>query len=81
MPQASERKFQAELNEPRIAKGARHHPEVGRHLSRIRCGKLRVVEQVEDLRAELQVHPFARPEGRSLKDGKVEVLNVILPKR
>src|SRR2546430_11092379 len=38
-----------------------------RSLSGIRGGKLRVVEQVEELRAELHVHAFARPEVRSFE--------------
>ena len=39
-----------------------------------------MVEDVEELRPELKVHPFPRPEGRSLKHREVEVLNTILPK-
>ena len=76
-----ERKLQSELNEPRITECSGHNPEVGRHLSGIRCGKLRVVEQVKELRTELQVHAFARPEVRSFKDCKVKVIHALLPKR
>src|SRR6267142_6073802 len=74
-----ERELQPKLNEPRIAERAGHVPEVGRHLSRIRGGKLRVIEDVEELRPELEVHPFPRPEVRSLEHREVEVLNTILP--
>src|SRR6266849_873670 len=73
------REPQPELNEPRIAERAGHVPEVGRDLDRIRGRKLRVVEDVEELRPELEVHPFPRPEGRSLEHREVEVLNTILP--
>src|SRR6266446_2623999 len=74
-----ERELQPKLNEPRIAERAGHVPEVWRDLDRIRGRKLRVVEDVEELRPELEVHPFPRPEGRSFKDGEVEVLNTIRP--
>ena len=74
-----EREPQPKLNLPRIAERAAHDPEGGRHLSGIRGGKLRVVEDVEELRPELEVHPFPRPEGRSLEHREVEVLDTILP--
>ena len=76
-----ERELQPELNEPRITECGGHNPEVGRHLSGIRGGKLRVVEQVEELRAELHVHAFARPEVRSFEDCEVKVIHALLPKR
>ncbi len=74
-----ERKPQPKLNEPWIAKRAAHAPEVAGRPSRIRGGKLRVVEDVEELRPELEVHAFPRPEGRPLEHREVEVLNTILP--
>src|ERR1700685_1675648 len=61
----SERQLEAELNQARIIHGVIHHGERRRNIEvRTLCvaarrSELRMIEQVEDLSAEIQPHSFA----------------------
>ena len=75
---SSEYKFQSELNQPRIvdrkvyaSKGCVRKTCIGR-------AKLRMVEEVEELGAELEAHPFVRSECGSLEYGEIEIDNAFL---
>jgi hypothetical protein len=46
----------------------------------LRRGKLRTVEEVEELSPELEADSFGRTEGRSLEYGEIEIHDTLLAK-
>src|SRR5262245_49711215 len=67
-----EAEFQCELNDPRRIRLGRVPPESRRADSRIRIGEECVVEEVEELASEAELHCF--PNGEHLSDLKVPLL-------
>src|SRR5579862_3700931 len=67
----SELKFQRQLNQARIVNNLRHLAESGGIGKGSRKGKLRVIEDVENLGAENQIRPLANLE--SFEQRSIEV--------
>src|SRR5450432_2603799 len=76
----SEYELQCELNQPGIDDCTIHRSKTCRLKEGLWRAKLRMVEEVEKFRAELQTHPFGRTEGRSLEYGKIEIDDPLLAK-
>ena len=75
---SSEHKFQGELNQPRVVDRTIHRSKACRLKEGLWRAKLRMVEEVEELSAELQAHSFGRAEGRSLEYGEIEIEDTLL---
>jgi hypothetical protein len=77
---ASEHNFHSELNQPRVVDRIIHDSKACGLKEGLRRGKLRMVEEVEELSPELEAHPFGRTEGRSLEYGEIEIHDALLAK-
>src|SRR6266852_4780741 len=78
-----EDEFQTELNQSRCGAGIRtvDHTLIRTADCGIRRGKLRPVEDVEDLGSEIEAEPVIRTEAGALEDGEVEVPDPVSPQR
>ena len=76
----SEQEFQSELDKPRIVDRIIHDSKGSRLKEGLWRGKLRMVEEVEELSPELEAHPFARAKGRSLEYGEIKIDDTLLAK-
>ena len=74
----SEYKLQSELNQPRIVDRKIDASKACIGKDCIGRAKLRMVEEVEELSAELQAHPFVRTEGCSFEYGEIEIDDTLL---
>ena len=75
---SSKHKFQGELNQPRVVDRTIHRSKACRLKEGLWRAKLRMVEEVEELSAELETHPFGRTEGCSLEYGEIEIDDALL---
>ena len=73
----SESKLQPKLNQARKVDGVRHEPESSAAKSPVWRPELGMIEEVEEFRPELDVHPLT--DTCLFENRKIKVVNALLP--